>query len=788
MLEVATINLPPEENLDLPQWITFLNANSDFQFIKVSNKYISVIKKEIFVCGFVMDKDTGEPIPYITVTDGTAGTISNEQGFFKIEVSGRSANIQIRHLGYKALIRQAKFFNNSECQPVYLVPDPEELAEIVVYDFLVRGMDRLDDGSVQIDFDRFDILPGLIENDVLHSVQALPGIISTDETVSNLNIRGGSNDQNLITWDGIKMYQTGHFFGLISMYNPHITKKLTLQKNGSRADLTDGVSGTIAMQTEEYLTTKFEGGLGLNFIDGNGYVDTPLGEKASIQVAARKSIGDYLETPTYSNYNERVAQNSELDLGNADVVITSKPEFDFYDASFRLLYNLTEKDGLRLNFINTANEVAFNETATVGDRDEVRRSTLTQKSIAGGLQYHREWDNDINTDISIYETFYRLKSINADIPKEQRFLQVNEVSETGIKLNIDKSFSQQTSFGGGYQFTETKITNLDDVDDPFYMLLEADVLRTHALYSQLGLATDSRNTKFNIGLRLNYLEKFKRTLLEPRLSLTHKFSDFFQFEILGEFKHQNTSQIINFQNDFLGLENRRWQLSNNGSIPVITSTQLSAGIGYNQEQWMFDCVFYYKDVQGITTQSQGFQDGYEFSKSAGSYSSNGLDFLLRRQAGNSSVWVSYSYLNSEYRFDDLPETRFPNNYNITHAATLGATRKFGKFIIAPGLNWRSGKPYTPAQEGNEVTEDNINYGMANSIRQITYLRVDVSGEYLFSWGKSTTGRIGLSFWNLLDKNNINNTFFRLDADQQLQRFEQNALDFTPNLSLRLDFN
>lgn len=59
----------------------------------------------------------------------------------------------------------------------------------------------------------FGILPGLIEPDILQTVQALPGIKSIDETVSDINVRGGTNDQNLILWNGIKMYQSGHFLG-----------------------------------------------------------------------------------------------------------------------------------------------------------------------------------------------------------------------------------------------------------------------------------------------------------------------------------------------------------------------------------------------------------------------------------------------------------------------------------------------------------------------------------------------------------------------------------------------
>jgi hypothetical protein len=71
---------------------------------------------------------------------------------------------------------------------------------------------------------------------------------STNESIANINVRGGTNDQNLMLWDNIKMYHSG--FGLISAYNPNVTNKVTVSKNGTSAAYSDGVSSTINMSTE----------------------------------------------------------------------------------------------------------------------------------------------------------------------------------------------------------------------------------------------------------------------------------------------------------------------------------------------------------------------------------------------------------------------------------------------------------------------------------------------------------------------------------------------------------
>ncbi|NHF60523.1 TonB-dependent receptor [Flavobacteriaceae bacterium TP-CH-4] len=777
---------PPDASLNLKESLNYISEKSKLDFVFVSDRIISIKLKKILLCGYLKDKDSGEALPYVTVQNGSNGVISNEEGFFELEIKTIEDIVQIRHIGHKPIRREARFFNAGECGTIYLVPNQEKLAEVTLYDYLIRGIDKLDNAAFQIDFNKFSILPGLIEEDVLQSVQAFPGIQSVDETVSNINIRGGSNDQNLISWDGIKMYQSGHFFGLISMYNPNITQKVELRKNGTSASDTDGVSGTIAMQTETYLNPKLKGNIGVNLLDANGFVDTPLGKNMSLQIAARKSISGFVETPTYSEYFNRIAQDTEIERNNGTVT-NSDLSFDFYDASFRWLYHATDKDRFRTNFIYTTNSLNFNENADVSGTTEIRESNLTQSSIAGAFNYQREWTENFSTEANFYETYYKLNAVNANILEDQRFLQTNEVSETGIKLTAKNRIAQQIHLNSGYNFIETKVTNLDDVDDPRFVRLEGEVLRAHAVFGEMGFSSENSKTQLNLGVRYTYLEKFKKQLLEPRFVLNHSFGQGFNVEVLGEFKHQNTSQIINFQNDFLGVEKRRWQLSNDESIPVITSKQASLGLSYNKTGWLMDLVSFYKKIDGITTQSQGFQDSYEFVRTAGAYDATGIDVLLRKQLNKSNAWLSYAYLKSNYFFNELPETGFPSNFDITHIITLGANYTLNDFLFAAGLNWRTGKPFTQPIADNEVTDGNINFGNANEARQDDYLRVDISAKYEFKFGRKTKAQIGMAVWNVLNRDNTINTFFRTNSLNQLQIIEQSSLGITPNATFRLFF-
>ncbi len=776
---------PPGKNISLQDALNYLETTTGLLFTLNGSFVLIQPGKEIVFCGFLKDNDDLRVLPKATIQTQNGFTTSDENGFFEIKVENVSQHITIRYLGYKTITKSFKAFKTDKCSDVLLQPDIQSLSRVIISNYITSGINKIDNGSFQIDFSNLKILPGLINNDVLQAVQAFPGIQSVNETVSNINIRGGTHDQNLILWDDIKMYQSGHFFGLISMYNPHITNKVSLRKSGSHVSYTDGVSGTISMQTNHEVNHEFKGVAGLNLTDANGFADIPISESSSIQIAARKSISDFIETPTYTAFFDRISQNTEV-ASNFMAITNTNETFDFYDTSLRWIYNFSDKDKLRVNFINSQNRLQFNENAVIDFEEESRLSKLTQSSIAGAIHYSRDWNDKLRTDFEIYETDYKLRAVNVNIPEAQRFLQENIVSETSTKLKADYKLNDRLHVLNGYHFVETEVTNLDDVDLPLYKFLVSEVLRTHGVFSQLDYKTKNQKTNVNLGLRYNYLSKFKKSIWEPRLSFNHRFLHHFTLEILGEFKHQNTSQVINFQNDFLGIEKRRWQLSNDSEIPVITSKQVSMGLNYSYNGWLIGVDGFYKKVDGVTTQSQGFHNQYEFTKSSGRYDVKGVDVLLRKQVDKVSTWLSYSYMDNRYRFKDLEPDYFPSNFNISHAITLGTTYAFNQLKLSAGLNWHSGVPTTQPVANNEIVDGQVNFGATNASNLNDYLRLDISALYNLKLGRNIRGNLGLSVWNILDRENQISNFYRVNGGA-LAEILQKSLGFTPNAVFEVYF-
>lgn len=666
----------------------------------------------------------------------------------------------------------------------------QKLEEVVINNYLTRGISKKSDGKITIDTKDFGILPGLTEPDILQSVQALPGVLSVDETVSNINVRGGTHDQNLILWDGIKMYQSGHFFGLVSAFNPYLTKKINVSKNGTSVKYGDGVSSVIDIQQSNALDQDFDAGLGFNLLHAGGFAKIPLSKKTEVQVSARRSITDLVYTPTYDQYLKRVFQDSDFNetQQNSGTTISNNERFYFYDISTKFLYDVTNSDQLRFNFATINNNLNYDESSTIDSVEKTLQSNLQQKNLVTGLEYLKYWNSTLTTTAQVYLSTYDLDATNVNLTDDFNLTQGNNVKDFGLKLNATNHIDNNLKLHGGYQFSEVSISDSEVIDNPNFNNYSKRFNRTHSVYGEAEFTSGSKNTYARIGLRINYIDKFGEFFTEPRIAFSHKFNNQFRLEFLAEFKSQTTSQTIDLQNDFLGIEKRRWMLSNNNDIPIIESKQASIGLSYNKNKLLLSAEAFVKDVAGITSRSQGFQNQYQFMNDIGSYQTKGVDVLVNKQFELFSAWLSYSFSTNDYKFENFNNAnRFPNNVDIRHAVTLAGTYNLNPFKMALGLNYHSGKPTTEPLTNQSNTSPFIEYGSPNDERIPSYLRTDISAIYEFKMSNSTKASFGASIWNVFDRKNSLNIYYIMNPDDSISKVENRSLGITPNISFRMWF-
>ena len=774
---------------DLATCLSELEKQTNLSFKKINSRYIAIHKNipGTRVSGTIIDQSSGQKLVDAVIYSGSKYEVSDENGFFSIEVSQEKDSVlTISHVGYQPL-----YLPKNEWRTVPSVFEMEiriQVLEEVTLDYIANGISKLHDGSIQVNVQNLDLLPGLANPDVLHVVQILPGIHSMNETVSEINTRGGTNDQNLVLWDGVKMYQTGHFFGLISAFNSNLIHQTIIVKNGTSTVYDEGISGTIDMQQQDYLVNDYELSAGLDMLGADIIAKIPLTDKLSLIMGARHSINQIVKTPTYKSYYKRAFEHTELiqTQPGTDTMVDVFHDFSFYDVSARLIYDISEKDKLRFSVLNNRNSIEFEELATIRDTLYTRESYLKQMNLLSNMSYSRSWTENHSTQLSGFVSYYHLDGSNVSNTDPLFHLQENEVLDWGAKLESRSKMHHAIELLAGYQFREVGIRNQDNIRNPGYIRDVKDVLRIHSLYAEAELNELLRKVYLRTGLRTNYFSQFNSFSFEPRIAFSYKLSDHFSLEVLAEKKSQYTTQLIDFQTDFLGIEKRRWVLANNESVPLLKSQQLSAGLQYSRNNFLVSLDGYKKNVSGVISPSQGFQNQYQYVYAIGGYSAQGIELLVNRRFRRSNTWITYTFSENTYSFETYTPSTFPNNLDVRHSLSVGGSYTLKNFELSAGFSYRSGRPYTQPARENLDERDEIVYDEPNSSRLRDYARLDVSAKYTLEI-KDVKAEIGVSIWNVLNRENIYNIFYQVNQDNEIEQVTQHTLGFTPNVSLRFCF-
>ena len=790
----------PSETLTLQQLLHFLNNKTLLNFKTLDNRYItvSVIEKTLAICGKVVSAETNEPLfgASVTVIHTNKGVITNTSGEFQLQNVPLNSVVSISYLGFKSvkLATEELFDADGVCKTIMLEESKETLNQVLITKYLTTGLQKQVDGTIVLNTEKFGVLPGLTEPDILQSVQALPGVESVNESIANINVRGGTNDQNLILWDDIKMYHSGHFFGLISAYNPNLTNKVVVIKNGTSSAFSDGVSSTITMFTKDEITNKFKGGFGVNLLNADAFLEIPITKTLALHVSGRRSFTDFYASPTYDNYFKRSFQDSELTTNSDNISESNRwSDFYFYDYTAKILFNLNENHKFRANVIGINNNLDYNESYTNNANEtESKTSNLSQKNIGAGANWQAQWTSAFKTKLIAFYSKYNVNAVDYRIETDQKLTQANEVLETGIKLNTHVKIGNNLEWLNGYQFSEIGILNETTVSAPSYYKTKKDVLLNHAAFTEVEF--NNKQTYLRVGVRANYFQKFNNLIFEPRLNFRQKLSNQFAFKLQGEFKNQSATQIVDFQDDFLGVENRRWILANQQSIPISESKQASLGVEYNKNNLLIDIDGFYKIVEGITASNQGFYNNYQYINATGSYEAKGLEFLINKTAETFSTWLSYTYSINNYTFETFTPSVFPNNVDIRHSISIAFNYNVLKNLQASvGGIWRTGQPYTKPVSGNETIQDGntivVNYDTPNSSNLNDFMRLDASMNYSFYMNDAVKGSVRLGVSNLLNRENSINRYYEVDpnnADSAIQ-IDNKSLGLTPNISFRITF-
>ncbi|WP_253251093.1 TonB-dependent receptor [Flavobacterium sp. ACN6] len=790
---IADLELnPPKKSLSLDQKLDYLSIKTNLSFENIGNQFINIYKKEReqrIICGYVFSALDKKPIENanISLLNKTQFTTDSE-GYFEFPKEDRNTFI-ISHVGFVSKRITTGNSDSKNCLQIVLEPEITELHEIKTNAILASGISKNADGSIQIKPKKFGILPGLIEPDALQTMQQIPGVNSLDESVSSINVRGGTHDQNLFLWNGIRMFQTGHFFGLISVFNPNLAHTISIYKNGSSAFYGESVSSVVAICSNPETAEKNAFSAGINMINADVYAKYNLSKKSYIEISARKSITDFVETPTYKEYFDKIFQNTTItDFSqNQNIDYKSDKKFGFYDATLKYAQKIGSKDQLILDLITIKDNLEVFQSATVYDINKSENNVLRQQNYGGNLLWKRNWNNFNTTKINVYNSSYELLANQKTTLADQVVIQENTVNNNGVNLENNHIINSKFSLNDGYQFNEIGITNLEQVVNPDFYRKVKDVLRTHAFIVEGKYNDTISRIYFKAGTRINYIEKFKKYIVEPRLQFSYGINKNLNLELLGEMKSQNSQQIIDLQKDYFGIEKRRWIISNNTTIPIQRSRQLSLNLFYKKNDWLLDIENFYKKVSGITTSSQGFQNQLEFVRTTGDYEIWGAEMLVQKKMNHFLTWLSYTYNHNNYHFANYGYPTFPNNFQLMHTVSWAGIYEKNNFKIALGTKWSSGRPKTsPDLSQFDPSDPVLLYNKPNSTNLRIFSQVNISSTYKWETADGIQYKIGISILNILNRKNEISEYYRISSlTNSIEEVETFALQRTPNVSFRV---
>jgi len=799
--QVITINFKEDNLYTVLQKLQKLTT---LQFNKVTNRYINIVNETftITVNGTIKNPNTQEPLIGSTVIllHKNRGTTTNDKGFFQLKNVSKKDSISISFLGYKTVVIPVEKFQNNSDTIITLQVTTDVLNEVIIQNYLTNGMVKKNDGSEEFKPQLLGVLPGLTEPDVLQSIQLLPGVQSPNETASGLHIRGGTPDQNLILFDGIKMYNSAHFFGMVSAFNPYVAQKTKVFRSGTSASYGNHISGVIDIESDEVAPKKFTGGFGTNLIHGDAFLKTPVNKNISLIISGRRSFTDVFNTITFQKLSKKVFQNTivtEDNLIEEDNEEEDKfNEFFYTDINAKLLIKASEKDAVSLSYLHNSNKL--NYAVSEDNIEDATNHFLHFFNIGLSGVWKRNWSENLKQKTKLYySNFDLLFDYNRKNGNNQIVDTVNKtniIKEVQLKSVFNWSIRETSSLNIGYEITHSNVDfNFNIATDNFQETDQFSLKNkntTQAVFGEYIFVNQDKN-RVSLGLRANYFSLTEDFFLSPRIYAQTKLLSNLWIKTSAEVKQQNISKVVVFFMEDFGLENEIWALANEEDIPVLESNQVSVGSIFKKNKWTLDIDTYRKEINGLTSITQGFisqEDDYSEGKST----SYGLDIFLKKEWKKYSSWISYSLSNTIFEFDDINNgNSFAGNYDAKHQFLWANSLKIKQFDFSLGWNFRTGIPYTNAT--GLVNNDEINYETINAKRLPSYHRLDFSTTYKFnlSTSKKWKGKIGFSLLNIYNQKNTLQRNYRvkdnLDGTNSFQQIDTYSLGITPNIVLRVTF-
>lgn len=777
---------------------------------------------QITISGVVKDKESGETLPFanVFIKDTNIGTTTNGDGFFTLfNVPSENSTIQVQYLGYKVETLTLTKEIVKDKITILLAPDFNKLDEVVINTDSRQQIIKMNENVSQISLSpkRLASIPNLGEKDIFRALQLLPGVSGTNESSAGLYVRGGTPDQNLVLLDGFTVYHVDHFYGFFSAFNSDAIKDIQLFKGGFPAEYGGRISSVMDLTGKRGNINKVSFSGGLSLVSANATLEIPIGEKANLLLAGRRSYTDIIRSGLYNNifdlYNDNNQSNgTRFPNFNNFQQNQTQPSFYFYDLNTKFSYNPSDKDIISISMYNGEDNLdsSRKNNNTFGSNIDGERSITTDiKDLlnwgnwGSSIRWARQWNDKLYTNIvGAYSNYFsnrnRVNDVTIQLPDTTNnfktgLVEDNNLKDYTLRLHSEYKINSKHSLEFGGQITKNDVDYNYTFNDTITVIDQKDegVLNTVYLQDKW-----SPSEKLNIvgGIRATHFDVTDEFYYEPRFSLSYQLNDKLKLKGAWGRYYQFVNRIV--REDVTQGSRDFWLLADEENSPISFSEHLILGSSYEIDDWLFDIEYFEKEMTGLTEFSLRFQSALGADPNdqlffEGTGISRGVDFLIQKMVGKFTGWMGYTLSEVVHTFPGLSDKPFYSLNDQRHEFKLVNVLKAGRWDLGATWVYGSGKPYTAPNGIYTITlldgtkTEYVSVGDKNGPRHAPYHRLDLSFTYKFDIG-SGKGSMGLSLFNFYNRSNTWYKEFEVVNGQVIET-NINYIGFTPSLFFNVSF-
>ena len=711
---------------------------------------IAFSQEKFTLSGTITDSKNNETLIGVNiVVKGTnIYAITNEYGFYSLTIPKGDYEIAVSYVSYQTIEEKISLTQNIK-KNFGILEIGEQLEEVVITEKTKANIRKPEMSVNKLSIATIKQMPVVLgEVDVLKSILLLPGVTNAGEGASGFNVRGGGADQNLILLDEATIFNSSHVFGFFSVFNPDAIKDLKLYKGGIPARFGGRASSVLDIYQKDGNSKSYHASGGIGLISSRLLVEGPIVKnKGSFLVGGRGSyahlflkLSEEQKNNTIYFYDLNVKSHYKLNQNNnlylsgyfgRDVFTLNKSFSNTYgNATLNLRWNHLFSDKLFSNLSLIFSDYYYG--LKIQDIGFTWDSGIKNYNIK--YDFKNYISNNLKLSYGVNAIYYNfnpgtLKPTDPSSGINFRQLERKNALEPAIYVDLEQTLSKKLAISYGLRYSLFYRLGASNVN--LYQDNNPVVFNTNQQTYETATPTGTKFYNKN-----QSIADFNN--IEPRLAISYQLNDNQSIKVSYNRMVQYL-QLISNTSSPTPLD--VWTPSDTFIKPQIAD-QVAIGFfkNFKEDMYSIEIESFYKKVANRIDYIDGANlianEAIEQIILNGRLRAYGLEFMLRKNEGKLSGWISYTLSKSEQQTPgrNAQETGINNGewysslFDKTHNIATTASFKLNeKWSFGSNFIFQTGQPVTyPNGQYKYLGITIPSYGLRNANRLPAYHHLDLS--------------------------------------------------------------